>query len=130
MQRGLPAFAGREFRVGVGVGTAITVVVGLIFLFLGASSGDAPALLPSVPLWLGALLAAELSALLVAWGGLAVYFGAAGGAPPGPAHRPLALGLLAGALGGALLVVLFLLLEADASGGSGGRRRRGGAPRG
>ena len=130
MQRGLPASAGQEFKVGVGVGTAITVVVGLIFLVLGASLDDRPALISSFPLWLGTLLAMEVSALLIAWGGLAVCFDASRRDPPGPAHRPIVLGLLVGALGGALFVVLYLLLAADGGESPSSRRRRDRAERG
>jgi hypothetical protein len=130
MERALPTLIGREFKAGVGVGTAITVVVGLIFLFLGASFDDRPALIPSFPLWLGTLLAMELSALVIAWGGLAVYFGAPHRAPPGPVHLPLVLGLLAGALGGVLFVVAFLLLGPDRSERLSSRRRDDGARRG
>ena len=122
MQHRRRALGDREFQVGAGVGTAITIVVGLLFIFLGASSDDRPALISSFPLWLGALLAMEASALVVAWGGLAVYFGASRRGPPSVPHTPIVLGLLVGALGGALFVVVFVLLAAD--GGTGAPRRR------
>jgi hypothetical protein len=123
MTRGLPTFVRREFKVGLGVGTAITVLVGLIFLFLGASIDDAPAIIPSFPLWLVTFLGAELATLLVAWGGLAIYFGASRHSPSDAGHAPLALGLLAGALGGALFMV-FMLLTPHQSGSSSDRPHR------
>jgi hypothetical protein len=120
VERARPSFPGREFTAGVRVGTAITVVVGLVFVFLGASVDDAPALIPSLSLWLGTLLAAEFSALLVAWGGLAVYFGGPHRGPSEPAHLPLVLGLLVGALGGGLFLLVVLL---DRRGGPISHRR-------
>jgi hypothetical protein len=109
VERTRHSFRGREFTVGLGVGTAITVVIGLLFTFLGASFDDAPARIPSLSLWLGALLAAELSALLIAWGGLAIYFDASRLGSPAPTPRSLVLGLLVGALGGGLFVAALLL---------------------
>src|SRR4051812_47225102 len=105
MQRELPTVAGREFKVGVGVGTAITIVVGLIFVFLGVSSDDAPAIIPSFPLWVGMLLVVEGLALTVAWGGLTVYAGVFHRASPSLKRLPIGLGLVAGALVGVLLVI-------------------------
>ena len=105
MARARPSFLGRGFTAGGRVGLAITVVVGLVFVYLGASVDDRPAPIPSVSLWLVTLLAMELAALLVAWGALVVYFGAA--------HRPLVFGLLAGAAGGVLFVILLLLDDSD-----------------
>jgi uncharacterized integral membrane protein len=112
MERGWPTLVDREFKVAVGVGTMVTVVVGLIFLFLGASVDDRSAPIPSFPLWLLTLLAAEASALLVAWGGLVLYFGASHDGPAGRSQLPLVLGLLAGALGGVLFVVFLLIGDA------------------
>jgi hypothetical protein len=105
MARARPSFLGREFTAGGRVGLAITIVVGLVFVYLGGSVDDRPAPIPSAPLWLGALLAMELAALLVAWGALVLYFGAP--------RRPLVFGLLAGAAGGVLFVILLLLDESD-----------------
>jgi hypothetical protein len=109
VERTRSLFLGREFTVGVRVGTAITVVVGFVFVFLGGSVDDRPAPIPSFSLWLGTLLAAELSALLIAWGGLAIYFDASRPGPPAPTHMSLVLGLLVGALGGGLFVAALLL---------------------
>jgi hypothetical protein len=125
MQRELPTLAGREFKVGVGVGTAITIVVGLIFIFLGGSIDDAPPIIPSAPVWVGTLLVVEALALAAAWAGLTVYAGVFHRDSPGLNHWPIVQGLVAGALVGVLLVIVYLLLDADRDDRSSSRRRRG-----
>jgi hypothetical protein len=125
MQRALPTLAGREFKVGVGVGTTISIVVGLIFIFLGASIDDAPAIIPSFPLWLGLLLVTETCALAAAWGGLTVYSGMAHHASPSLNHRSVVLGLVAGALAGVLIILVVLWQDTDRGDNSRSRRRRG-----
>jgi hypothetical protein len=128
MQRALPTLAGREFKVGVGVGTTISIVVGLIFIFLGGSIDDAPPIIPSAPVWVGTLLVVEALALTVAWGGLTLYFGRFQHDAPSLSHRPIVLGLVAGAFGGALLLIVSLWLNQDGGDSASTRRRRGKPP--
>ena len=67
MPGALPTLACRECKVGVAVGTPITLVVGLLFLFLGVSSDEASAIIPSARLWIGVLLAVDGLMLTAAW---------------------------------------------------------------
>jgi hypothetical protein len=125
MQRALSALNEREFKVGVGVGTAITVVVGLLFVFLGGSIDDRPAIIPSTSLWLGALLAVECLALMAAWGCIMLYRAALYRDSPRLRQAPLVGGLVAGAIVGVLLVVIFVLGQIESDDHRSRRRRRG-----